>query len=72
MLHQVKQIGANYENISLRRNDKIKFSCQDFLKFAETFQKKYCLLKENDGLYVSTFYSETLLNDFYKQTIYGI
>ena len=64
MEHSVKNIGDNYENISQIRNDKNKFNSNDFFKFAKQNINKYSLIENDDDLFVNTWYSNSLINDY--------
>lgn len=66
MQHSVKEIGKSYETLSTMRNDKIKFSAEDFFKFAKNNIKKYSIIENYDDLLVSTWHSDSLISDYRK------
>ena len=66
MQHSIKNIGDNYEKLSALRNDKRKFIAKDFFDFAkcERVKNKYKIIENDDDLLVSTWYSDSLINEF--------
>ncbi len=68
MQHSVKNIGNNYQVVSIMRKDKNQFNADDFFNFAKINKKKYSIIENGDDLLVSTWYSDSLVAD-YKQTI---
>jgi hypothetical protein len=66
MQHSVKNIGKNYEELSIMRNDKIKFNQMDFFNFAKENIYKYRIIKSIDDLLISTWYVDDLTNDYRK------
>jgi hypothetical protein len=68
MQHSVKNIGDNYEKLSIMRKDKNQFKANDFFQFANDNRKKYRIIENGDDLLVSTWYSDSLIKD-YKSTI---
>jgi hypothetical protein len=67
MQHSVKNIGTNYSEISEARKDKKRFNKDDFFNFANLNKDKYKLIELNNDLYVSTWYSDSLIKDYIKQ-----
>ena len=68
MLQSVKNIGQDYEELSVMRNDKYQFKAADFFQFASENKNKYSIVVNGDDLLVSTWYSNDLTND-YRNTI---
>jgi hypothetical protein len=64
MQHSVKNIGARYEDLSIMRNEKNQFKKEEFFRFAKTNKSKYSIIENNDDLLVSTWYSDSLINDY--------
>lgn len=67
MQHSVKQIGENRQELSELRNEQNRFLQDDFFKFAENNKEKYHLVENGKDLLVSTWYSNSLINDFKKE-----
>ena len=70
MQHSVKNIGERYEELSIMRKDKYQFGAKEFFEFAKNNAKKYSIIENGDDLLVSTWYSDSLIND-YKNHIHG-
>jgi hypothetical protein len=68
MQHSIKQIGSNYEKLSIMRKDKNPFNKEDFYQFAKSNMKKYSIIENGDDLLVSTWYSGSLIYA-YQETI---
>lgn len=69
MQHSVKYIGSIYEQLSNMRNDIIKFNIPNFLNFAKQNTKKYQLIEGKNGdFFVSTWFSDALINDYIIQS----
>lgn len=64
MQHSVKQIGSNYEHFSILRKEKPQFNKQHFFEFAKLNMKKYSIIVNGDDLLVSSWYSDSLMNDY--------
>lgn len=67
MWHSIKYIGSKREEISNMRNDKIKFSTDDFFNYAKNNREKYNiidLLEGSDDLQISTWYVDDLIKDY--------
>lgn len=68
MQHSVKNIGNDYEKLSIMRNDEKQFNANDFFQFAKNRIEKYGLIESDDDLLVSTWYCNSLIDD-YRLTI---
>lgn len=68
MQHSVKEIANRYSHISDMRMDIKRFDEINFIKFASDNIKKYSLIKNGDDFLVSTWYSDSLIED-YRKTI---
>lgn len=68
MQHSVKNIGDNYEKISIMRKDENQFSSNDFFQYAKNNMKEYSIIENGEDLLVSTWYSGSLISD-YQSTI---
>jgi len=68
MQHSVKNIGDNYEKLSIMRKDKYQFNANDFFQFAKDNIKNYSIIESGDDLLVSTWYIDSLIED-YQSTI---
>jgi hypothetical protein len=64
MQHSVKNIGKEYEKISLIRKDKNPFSAKGFFDFANENIQKYGLIRCGEDLLVSTWFSSDLITDY--------
>ena len=64
MQHSVKNIGRDYEELSAMRNDKYQFKAADFFQFASENKNKYSIVVNDDDLLVSSWHSDTLINDY--------
>lgn len=64
MQHSVKNIGNNYQVVSIMRKDKNEFNADDFFNFAKINKKKYSIIENGDDLLVSTWYSDSLVSDY--------
>lgn len=68
MQHSVKQIGGNYERFSILRKEKPQFNKENFFEFAKSNMKRYNIIESGDDLLVSTWYSDSLINDYLNLT----
>lgn len=68
MQHSVKYIALTHCEISALRKDKVQFDYDDFIKFAKDNMVKYGLLSGVDDMLVSSWYADSLIND-YKMTL---
>ena len=64
MQHSVKNIGDNYEKLSIMRKDKNQFKANDFFQFANNNKEKYSIIENGDDLLISTWYSDSLIRDY--------
>ena len=64
MQHSVREIGNNYERLSLMRNDRNRFKAADFLQFAKDNKGKYGIIESGEDLLVSTWHSDSLIKDY--------
>lgn len=64
MQHSLKQIASNYSALYTAR--KQDFGVQQFFEFALRNQDKYHLVKSGDDFFVSTWYSDALIQDYLK------
>jgi hypothetical protein len=67
MQHSVKQVGEEREKLSSLRNDKNKFNANDFFLFAKENKETYHLIEQGNDFLVSTWYSDSLINDYKSQ-----
>jgi hypothetical protein len=67
MLHSVRGIGKMNEELSILRNEKVKFDKKDFFNFAFLNMKKYSIQEEENDLFVSTWHSDALITDYKNQ-----
>jgi len=76
MQHSVKNIGETHEGISTMRKDKYQFIAKEFFEFAKNNAKKYSIVENGDDLLVSTWYSNSLIEDYrnyiYKSRFYDV
>jgi len=70
MHHSVKYIGEQRQELSELRNEQNRFLQKDFFEFAQKNKGKYHLVENGTDLLVSTWYSNSLINDFKEE--YGI
>jgi len=68
MQHSIKQIGSNYEEFSILRKEKPQFNKEHFFEFAKSNMKTYNIIENGDDLLVSTWYSDSLMNDYLHLT----
>lgn len=68
MQHSVNEIAKSYSEISNKRKDPKRFVEADFIDFAKNNKSKYSLIENGNDLLVSTWHSDSLIND-YKQII---
>ena len=68
MQHSVKEIANRYSRLSDMRMDIKRFNEINFITFAKNNIKKYSLIENGDDLLVSTWYSDSLIED-YRETI---
>jgi len=68
MQHSVKEIAKQYSRLSDMRMDIKRFDEINFITFAKNNIKKYSLIQNGDDLLVSTWYSDSLIDD-YRETI---
>lgn len=66
MLHSVKTIAENHARCSELRKNKIPFSKEGFLQYAKDHKQKYGLEWQLGELWVSTFFSENLVEGYNK------
>lgn len=66
MQHSVKEIGKRYSKLSLKRNNKVLFKYDNFIKYANDNKKKHNLIKNGNDFFVSTWYSDELIDDYRK------
>ena len=64
MQHSVKQIADNYEKLSIMRKDRNQFNADNFFQYAKDNKVKYNLIEDSDDLFVSSWYSDSLINDY--------
>lgn len=64
MRHSVKYIGEDLEKLSVLRNDKNYFNAQKFFSFAKENQSKYSIVEIKDDLFVNSWNSNSLIDDF--------
>ena len=64
MQHSVKQIADNYEKLSIMRKDRNQFNADNFVQYAKDNKVKYNLIEDSDDLFVSSWYSDSLINDY--------
>jgi hypothetical protein len=68
MQHSIITIGIRYQELSEMRNDDPKFVAKDFFDFAKKNKDKYSIFDCGHDLYVSTWHSDELIND-YKRSL---
>jgi hypothetical protein len=66
MQHSVRQIGRDYQRISELRKDEVIFDADLFYWFAKYNPDKYGIIENGEDLLVSTWHSDSLINDFQK------
>ena len=64
MQHSVKQIADNYEKLSIMRKDRNQFNADNFVQYAKDNKVKYNLIEDIGDLFVSSWYSDSLINDY--------
>ena len=64
MQHSVQIIGDNYEALSKLRKDTNQFNAKKFFDFAKKNKKKYSIIENGEDLLVSTWRSDSLINDY--------
>lgn len=64
MQHSVKQIADNYEKLSIMRKDRNQFNADNFVQYAKDNKVKYNLIEDSGDLFVSSWYSDSLINDY--------
>ena len=64
MQHSIKQIADNYEKLSIMRKDRNQFNADNFVQYAKDNKVKYNLIEDSDDLFVSSWYSDSLINDY--------
>ena len=64
MQHSVKQIADNYEKLSIMRKDRNQFNADNFVQYAKDNKVKYNLIEASGDLFVSSWYSDSLINDY--------
>lgn len=64
MQHSVKQIADNQEKLSIMRNDSNQFNAANFFQFVKDNKDKYRIIESNEDLLVSSWYSDSLINDY--------
>lgn len=67
MQHSVKLIASNYQSIYEARKNGDVFDFDGFLRFAEKNADKYKIIKTDNDLFVSTWYSDNLIKDYLTQ-----
>jgi len=66
MQHSVKFIGETIQEISIKRKDEKQFNSNDFFEFVKNSKGKYGLIENGDDFLVSTWYVDSLMNDYKK------
>lgn len=66
MQHSVTFIAQSYSKISEQRKDKKRFKSEEFIQFAKDNKKKYGIIDSGHDMLVSTWHSDSLIEDYRK------